>query len=445
MQQSQTAVQHVGQRRARPPRLARSARIEADLGGLDVPIEELGPQEVVQAAPGFAELIALHQAHHVRVQRGKLRRDPFVDDGWRGRVLGIGRAPHGADHKLRAVPEFVGEVRRGLDAIEIDAQIGAFGGGRDHHEAEGIGAVRLDDLRRIVAGLIVRFLDLRAIGVPHHAVEIDGVERQPVGELQTKHDHARHPEKDDVDAGFQDVGGIEPLEVGRLVRPAERGKRPEPRAEPGIEDVRVLVEIISTARRAALWIGARHQRFAAGAAVPHRDAVPQPELTRDAPGLNDLHPAQKLVGGPTRIEGERAVVDGLGRLVGHWLGIDEPLLRHARLDDRAVPLAVAEGMRMGLDALEQALALEKLDVSASRLEAVHPGPAARCIVQRAVVAEDADDREPVPLSHAPVVRVVAGVIFTAPLPNSWSTSGSAMTGISRPIPGTTAVRPTKLR
>ena len=71
-------------------------------------------------------------------------------------------------------------------------------------------------------------------------LQIDSVEGQPVGELETEHDHARDPEENDVDAGFQDVGGVEPLEVGRLVRPAERGKRPEPRAEPGIEHVRIL-------------------------------------------------------------------------------------------------------------------------------------------------------------------------------------------------------------
>ena len=108
------------------------------------------------------------------------------------------------------------------------------------------------------------------------------------------------------------------------------------------------------------------------------------------------------------MECERAVVDGLRGAVGQGARVDEPLLGDARLHHRAVPLAVAEGMGVRFHALEQALGLEVRHVRAAPVEAVHAGPLAGRVVQRAVVVEDADDREPVSLAHAPVVRVVAG-------------------------------------
>src|ERR1051325_8540312 len=46
-------------------------------------------------------------------------------------------------------------------------------------------------------------------------------------EAQAEHDHARHPEEEDVEAGDEDIGRIEDVEIRRLVRPAHRRERPE--------------------------------------------------------------------------------------------------------------------------------------------------------------------------------------------------------------------------
>ena len=60
------------------------------------------------------------------------------------------------------------------------------------------------------------------------------------GEMQAHHHHPGDPEEDDVEAGDQGVGGIEPAQVLRLFGPAQGRERPQGGGEPGVEDVLVL-------------------------------------------------------------------------------------------------------------------------------------------------------------------------------------------------------------
>ena len=61
--------------------------------------------------------------------------------------------------------------------------------------------------------------------------------------VQARQHHPRHPERDDVAAGDQHVGRIVVFQFLGLLRPAERGMRPEGGTEPGVENVVVSVDI----------------------------------------------------------------------------------------------------------------------------------------------------------------------------------------------------------
>src|SRR5205814_7446057 len=79
-----------------------------------------------------------------------------------------------------------------------------------------------------------------------------------------------------------DVARVVPIELGRLLGPAERRQRPQRRREPRVENVGVALEL----RRAALSAGARRWPRARPVTVgtrPDRDLVAPPELARDAP------------------------------------------------------------------------------------------------------------------------------------------------------------------
>ena len=75
--------------------------------------------------------------------------------------------------------------------------------------------------------------------VAHQGMDINGVERNLVHELQTHHHHPGNPEKDDVKAGNQHIGRIITLKLWGFVGPAESRERPKRRRKPGIQNVRV--------------------------------------------------------------------------------------------------------------------------------------------------------------------------------------------------------------
>ena len=62
------------------------------------------------------------------------------------------------------------------------------------------------------------------------------------GQLDAEHHHPGDPEEDDVVAGLHDRRRVVASRSRRVVvRPAEGRERPQPGAEPGVEDVRILL------------------------------------------------------------------------------------------------------------------------------------------------------------------------------------------------------------
>jgi hypothetical protein len=235
----------------------------------------------------------------------------------------------------------------------------------------------------------------------------DVAERHVVQELQPRHHHPGHPEEDDVEAGHEHARRVEDLEVARLLRPAERREGPERRREPCVEHVLVLPERPAPAGRAGRRVLARHGRVAV-LAVPGRDAVAPPELARDAPRLDVLHPVGVDLRPPLGHEARPAVAHGLERRVGHALYFEEPLLGHERLDDPLAAVAVRHLVAVLLHLADQAELLERGHDLLARLEAVEAGEAARVRCHLAVEADHDHLRESVPHPDLEVRRVVRG-------------------------------------
>ncbi len=96
----------------------------------------------------------------------------------------------------------------------------------------------VDGVQHVALGL----RHLVAVGVAHQAGDIDVAERHLAGEVQGQHDHARHPEEDDVETGDQHAGGQVVLQLPGVVGPAQGGEGPQGGGEPGVEDVLVLFQ-----------------------------------------------------------------------------------------------------------------------------------------------------------------------------------------------------------
>ena len=263
----------------------------------------------------------------------------------------------------------------------------------------------VDDVER-VDGVALDLRHLLAVLVGDHRVQVDRPERHLLHEVQPRHHHPRDPEEDDVVPGLEQRRRVEGLELAGLVGPAQRRERPQPRREPGVEHVLVLGQLGGAALAARRRRRPRHRDLAALAAGPRRDAVPPPQLPRDAPVADVVHPVEKRLRPRLGNELGLPLLHRLDRRLGERLHLDEPLRRQHRLDDRVAALAVTDRVDVRLAAaLEPQLLQLGLDRLARR-EPVQAGERAPLGIHHARVIEDRDHRQLVPLAGLEVVRIV---------------------------------------
>ncbi len=227
--------------------------------------------------------------------------------------------------------------------------------------------------------------------------------------MDAEHHHPGDPEEDDVVGGLHDRPGVVVREVGGLVGPPERGERPEPRAEPRVEDVRVLDEVRS--RPAARLAGGRaalvgRDRDVAARAVPRGDPVAPPELAAHVPVADLGEPVLPHLLEPLGEDHRLAAAGRREGGLGEGLRPHEPLRLQARLDDVVAPLAAPDDHLVRPRGDEVAARLEVGEDPLARLVPVEArvGPSVRR--DAPVVLQDVDDRQVVALPGGGVVVIV---------------------------------------
>ena len=186
---------------------------------------------------------------------------------------------------------------------------------RGQREAQRVGAVFVDQVER-VDDVALRLRHLGAALVAHQRVDVDVVSNgtsfmkcRPIIIMRATQKKMMSKPVTSV------VGRVVALHLRRLVGPAERRERPQRRGEPGVEHVLVALEEARAAVRAfgdlvGLFLG-QHvvddvvgerlgQRLVLALGdehlvvrpVPGRDLVSPPDLARDAPRLDVLHPVE---------------------------------------------------------------------------------------------------------------------------------------------------------
>ena len=242
-------------------------------------------------------------------------RDPAVQ-----RLLGFRRIESGRQHagvhlgETAGIPQLGREIAVALDALGCELDVAALGCHRGQREAQRVGAVIVDQMQGI-DDVALRLRHLRALLVANEGVDVDDRERNVAHEVQAHHHHPGDPEEDDVKAGDQHVGRIIALDIPAIVRPAQRRERPQRRREPGIEHVFIardeafalgrierhlppllrrddfLLGVIAERVADRLLLGFGDEHLAVGP-VPGRNLMAPPELARDTPGLDVLHPLE---------------------------------------------------------------------------------------------------------------------------------------------------------
>ena len=381
--------------------------IETALRRFDVPVTEIVPCEVVDAVCCFTEFILVKVRAYIVFGIGETVEDPLVCQ----RQLFLGRDEifiiviEVHQGELGRIPELVGEVSISFDTFIVETHIIARGVAGHQGEAERICAVLFDDFKRIDT-VAEGFGHLTALRVADKAVDEDVFEWDLLHEFHGHEHHAGYPEEDDVVAGDHGRGRIPLLQRRCLIRPAHRGEWPKRGGEPGIEDVRILMDMLAVALRAFRQVGAGRRDSAAVIAVPDRDTMSPPELAGNAPVMNVRQPLDVGLGETFRDELGLAGGDGFHSRAGERFHLDEPLLGGHRFDDGLAAGAMTDCMLCFFDLDEKACFFEISNDSLSRFVAIHAGILACLFIHRAIFIHDDDGLELVSLSDFKVVRVM---------------------------------------
>ncbi len=230
-------------------------------------------------------------------------------------------------------------------------------------------------------------------------------------EVAAEHDHARNPEEKNFVGGDQQRCRIKHCLIARLLRPSQSGEGQQAGREPGIEHVGHLLELHARTFSAGERSLASDHHMFAFAAGPRRNPMAPPQLARNAPVVDVVHPVQidrAVVVGEDR---DLAILHGFACAVGERLDLDEPLLGKTRLDDGSTAVALADGERIVLRGDQESLLLQVREHTFARHEAVEASVRTRVLVHVRVLVHHINLRQIVAQARLKVVGIVCGRHF----------------------------------
>ena len=373
-----------------------------------VPEEAVGLHQRIRDAVRGEILLDLRQRLRQLVLE-PLDRQPVAFALGKGLVLGP------AADQLICVPYLVAEITALLAERLVEHQVVAGRRAEHHRNSYTVGTVLVDQVQRIgrVAQL---FRHLAADLVAHDTGKVYVRKWLFAAVFVSGHDHSRHPEEDDVGRRNQIRRRIIIFYfvIVGVADTVEDRDRPQPRREPCIEHILVLTQVTDLQRHvAALFAGQLQSLFGClGNHIPAlgqvvgRNALPPPQLARDTPVLDVLHPVAVDIPVLLRHETYLVVEHCPQSRFGNLLHRHEPLHRQFRFDGHARTLRIAHVVGVCFGLLEQAGRLEVLLDLLADSKAVHADIHADLVVDRTVVVENIDCFERILLAEHVVVDVV---------------------------------------
>ena len=390
---------------------------EGGLDELQIPRAELVPEEFVDGHQSIGDAELGVMVFDRLDGLGKEVVEPLDGDPRRLLLLRLLVYAPTADKSV-GVPDLSAEIASLLDLGLIVKDIVAGRRAQEHAQTDCIGAVFLDKDERV--GAVAEGLaHLAAELVAHDAREVDVAERNIVHELVARHDHPGYPEEDDVGTGHEVAGRIVVCEVGIGLALGVSGEfgiehrnRPQPAAEPGIEDVFVLDEVCRSELRVDLLSGLE-SLFGSGfdhigtvREIVCRYALTPPELAADAPVAGILHPVAVGVAVLVGDEFDQAVLHACKGPRGEFFHLEEPLCAEPGLDDGIGPLRIADRRGVVFHLLEVAGFFEHLRYLLAGDKPVFAHQDLCVFVETAVVVDDIEDGQIVPQTDFVVMDIV---------------------------------------
>ena len=200
-------------------------------------------------------------------------------------------------------------------------------------------------------------------------------------QLKPRHDHARHPEENNVKPGYQHTGRIPEIHFlsllcGRL-GPAKIRHRPQVGRCPGIEHICFLFPVFRVGwsinrNMHMVVVGKVEFSLLNPLLIPDRDAMPPPQLSADTPVLNAIEPVQVSLFPAVRMKADRPILHR-SLCFRHFGIFEKPLLGKTRFDWHIATFREANGVFIGFGFNQQSHLLQFSRSGFAGLETLHTG------------------------------------------------------------------------
>ena len=322
-----------------------------------------------------------------------------------------------AANQLICVPNLVTEVTALLAQRVVEHQVVTCRRAQHHSHTHTVSTILSDQIQRI--GRIAQLLRHLATDlIAHDTREVNIAEGHLAAILITRHNHTSYPEEDDIGTRNQVVGRIVILDllVLGIADTVKYRDRPQPRREPGVEYILVLTQVAHLQRVVASLSASQFQCLLSGLGnyittlgqIVSRNALTPPQLTRDTPVLDVLHPVAVYILIFLGNKLDLVLHHRAGCGLSQFLHRQEPLHRQLRLDGHTRTLRETYVVGVSLGLLQQVSRSQILLDLLTNHKAVHTYVHTHLVVQRTVVVEDVDGLQTILLAEHIVVHVVCG-------------------------------------
>ena len=232
------------------------------------------------------------------------------------------------------------------------------------------------------------------------------MERCLSGVFTSGEDHSCYPEENDVVTGNKDIGGIEILQILSVFRPAKGFERPQGGTEPGVQHIRIPINLCTAALFTLTGILTGDSDVTAVGTSPRRDLMSPPQLTGNAPIPDIFHPVKICLAESVGDELGFPVLNHTDSFLCQRLHFYKPLGRNDRLHIIVAAIAGSHIVGVILHTDKIALFLEVGNDCFSCIVAVHSLVLAAVGVHNAVVVKNPDHLKIVTQAHLKVVGVM---------------------------------------
>ena len=346
--------------------------IKSSLGQLNIPVTEFIPDKFINQTACLTQLKLLQVGSNTLSGLGVTGHNPLVSQSiillcWN---KGLVKALQIHQHKAGGIPQLVSKVSGSHNTIIDKSHIITRSVAGNQHKSQGISAILVNNLYWINT-ITQGFRHLPSLLISNQTMNVNSLEWNILAKFQSHHNHAGYPEENNIITSNQGAGWVELLQLRSFLWPAHSFKWPQARAEPGIQYILILMEMLAATFWTYIYISTRNSGFATIITVPGRNPMAPPQLAGNTPITNIVQPVAIDFGKSLWYEFDFASFNSLYSRLSQGIHLDKPLGRNHWLNGGMTTGAMTNSMLMILYRYQSTNLLQFLHQSLAALIAIH--------------------------------------------------------------------------